>query len=125
MAVKRYPTHMHHLFEPDNESSARSVAHPPSAMVHIHEDLYVDAARVLSVQAFERHGIAHVQVEYERGQEFDGSIFTIANIETARALASQITDRVNKGRFPLMAVRYSSAPKESDLAKDILAEMDR
>lgn len=79
----------------------------PSAMVHIHEDLYLDAASVVSVRAkyadnpyqrpfvvevawlLDGAGVVSVRAKYEVG--FD-------DLPTAQKLAAEIVERVNKGR---------------------------
>lgn len=84
--------------------------HPaPSALVHIHEDLYVDAARVVSVEA---RGDGHMPPPFNEQARvrvtFQGDSRQIAlyefitgpmSIAAARQLAQEIQQRVNEGRL--------------------------
>ena len=97
----------------------RQLTPPAAALVHIHDDLYLDAARVVSVEAFDDGpvlGGLPCRVEIVCAAPAPGARIlpgwdangdhpwarTIAmpNVFAARELAAAITDRVNRARQP-------------------------
>jgi hypothetical protein len=72
----------------------------PSAMVYIHRDLYVDAARVIRIEVGPRMGPPHVHVAWQGSGDvpYLARDFTCADEAEARKLARRIRRRVNRGR---------------------------
>lgn len=89
-----------------DESLPQATPQSPSAIVHIHEWLYVDAAKVVSVkgmsQSFREAELACTKIVYqEHGEHAACHVFSMPTLAAAQQLAREIVHRVNQGRFPM------------------------
>ncbi len=93
----------------------------PSAMVHIYGSLYLDAASVVMVDAFQLAGQNYpsVAVAYRMGERMETVRKFFNTLDEAERVAREIKDRVNQGRFPpaISAVRTMSTISEADAKK--------
>jgi len=87
-----------------------------SAMVRIHEGLYLDAAKVVSVQMFVSHGsIPCVEIVWRgAGEKCAANVIRCGDMDQARKLARRIRRRVNRGRFLTMKVDDMEVPVSVD-----------
>jgi hypothetical protein len=126
----------------DEGVDGMSFRHAPSALVHIHDDLYVDAARVVSVEALEYPKYLDPNtVQAMTGPQKQPQVFIIwqipkicdvelqsrnircADMAEARKLAGEIQERVNRGRFPLAtAMRTGVDPGGKDYSAVFIGE---
>jgi len=88
-------------------SALRQGAKPQSALVHIHEDCYVDAACVVSVEATNWKDCGQVEVKVvelfmvdllHSANRLRSRWFRTEDYKTAQQLAREIMERVNAGR---------------------------
>lgn len=99
----------------------------PSAMVHIHEDLYIDAACVKLVMAIdgprELNGPACVAATVWIGDQGKTYYFAMPDFATAQIVSREITERINSGRFA-MIVRTPEplSPERAKELQDVLRD---